>query len=41
LRAEISHLSAVATTDAVRAAMDDRTQQELVDNFIVKVGASR
>jgi len=25
----------------VRAAMDDRTQQELVDNFIAKVGASR
>jgi F-type H+-transporting ATPase subunit b len=41
LRAEISYLSGVATTDAVRAAMDDRTQQELVDNFIAKVGASR
>ena len=41
LRAEISHLSGVATTEAVRAAMDDRTQQELVDNFIAKVGASR
>jgi len=41
LRAEISYLSGVATTDAVRAAMDDRTQQELVDNFIAKVGVSR
>lgn len=41
LRAEIARLSAVATTDAVRAALDDRTQQDLVDGFIAKVGASR
>ena len=41
LRAEIARLSAVATNDAVRAALDDRTQQELVDGFISKVGASR
>ena len=39
--AEIARLSAVATNDAVRAALDDRTQQELVDGFISKVGASR
>ena len=41
LRAEIARLSAVATADAVRATLDDRTQQELVDSFIAKVGASR
>lgn len=41
LRAEIARLSAAATTDAVRAALDDRTQQELIDGFIAKVGASR
>lgn len=41
LRAEIARLSAAATTDTVRAALDDRTQQELVDGFIAKVGASR
>ena len=41
LRAEIARLSAAATTDAVRAALDDRTQQELIDGFIAKVGAGR
>lgn len=41
LRAEIARLSATATTNTVRAALDDRTQQELVDGFIAKVGASR
>jgi len=41
LRAEIARLSAAATSDAVRATLDDRTQQELVDSFIAKVGASR
>ena len=41
LRAEIARLSATATADAVRATLDDRTQQELVDSFIAKVGASR
>jgi F-type H+-transporting ATPase subunit b len=41
LRAEISRLSAAATVDAVRAALDERAQQELVDGFIAKVGASR
>lgn len=41
LRAEIARLSALATADAVRATLDDRMQQELVDSFISKVGASR
>ena len=41
LRAEIARLSAQATTDAVRATLDERTQQELVDGFISRVGASR
>ena len=41
LRAEIARLSAAATASAVRSALDDRTQQELVDGFIAKVGASR
>lgn len=41
LRAEISRYAAIATSDAVRAALDDRTQQELVDGFIAKVGAGR
>ena len=41
LRAEIARLSAAATIDAVRSSLDDRTQQELVDGFIAKVGASR
>jgi len=41
LRAEIARLSAAATTDAVRAALDERTQQELIDGFIAKVGAGR
>lgn len=41
LRAEIARLSAAATATAVRSALDDRTQQELVDGFIAKVGASR
>ena len=41
LRAEIARLSAAATVSAVRTALDDRTQQELVDGFITKVGASR
>ncbi len=41
LRAEIARLSAAATAAAVRASLDDRMQQELVDGFIAKVGASR
>jgi F-type H+-transporting ATPase subunit b len=41
LRAEITRYAAMATQDAVRASLDDRTQQDLVDGFIAKVGASR
>jgi len=41
LRAEISLRAARATTEAVRAAIDDRTQQELIDGFIAKVGAGK
>ena len=41
LRAEISRLAAEATAQLVRSSLDDRTQQELVDGFIAKVGASR
>jgi F0F1-type ATP synthase membrane subunit b/b' len=41
LRAEIARYAAIATADAVRASLDNQTQQELVDSFIAKVGASR
>lgn len=41
LRGEIARLSAAATNDAVRSALDARTQQELIDGFIAKVGAGR
>lgn len=41
LRAEISRLSAIAVERAVAAAMDDRARQDLIENFITNVGASR
>jgi F0F1-type ATP synthase membrane subunit b/b' len=41
LRAEIARLSAAATAAAVRSSLDSNTQQQLVDGFIAKVGASR
>lgn len=41
LRAEIARYAALATQEVVRASLDDRTQQDLVDGFIAKVGASR
>lgn len=41
LRAEIARLSAAATATAVRSSLDSNTQQQLVDGFIAKVGASR
>ena len=41
LRAEISRRAVRATADAVRAALDERTQQELIDGFIAKVGAGK
>jgi F0F1-type ATP synthase membrane subunit b/b' len=41
LRAEIVRLSSAATDRVVRAALDDRAQQGLIENFISSVGASR
>ncbi len=41
LRTEIGRLAAVATDRAVVSALDDATQQSLVENFIAKVGAGR
>lgn len=40
LRAEISRLSASAADRAVAESIDDATQQELIEAFIAKVGAS-
>ena len=41
LRAEIVRLSAVATDRVVRTVLDDRAQQNLIEDFISKVGAAR
>ena len=41
LRAEISRLSGAAIDQVVRTSLTDATQQELIENFISKVGASR
>jgi F-type H+-transporting ATPase subunit b len=41
LRAEIARLSAAAIDDVVARTLDDGTQQELVETFITKVGATR
>lgn len=41
LRAEIVRLSAIATDRVVRSVLDDRAQQNLIEDFIAKVGASR
>jgi F-type H+-transporting ATPase subunit b len=41
LRAEIVRLSSAATDRVVRAALDERAQQGLIENFISSVGASR
>ena len=41
LRAEISRLSSAATTTAVSATLSDRAQQNLIEEFIKSVGASR
>lgn len=40
LRAEISRLSSAAADRAVAESIDDATQQELIESFIAKVGAS-
>lgn len=39
LRAEIVRLSSIATDRVVRSALDDRAQQNLIEDFITKVGA--
>lgn len=40
LRAEISRLSNAAVDHVVTGSLDDATQQELIENFIQRVGAS-
>jgi F-type H+-transporting ATPase subunit b len=40
LRAEIARLSAAAIDEVVARTLDDSTQQELVESFIAKVGAT-
>jgi len=40
LRAEISRLASAATDQLVAGGLDDATQQELIEGFIQKVGAS-
>lgn len=41
LRAEIVRLSAVATDRVVRTVLDDRAHQNLIEDFISKVGVAR
>lgn len=41
LRAEIVRLSSIATDRVVRNALDERAQQNLIEDFISKVGVSR
>ena len=41
LRAEISRLSAVAIERVVASTVNDSVRQDLIENFISKVGASR
>ena len=40
LRAEIARLSIAAVDHVVTGSLDDATQQELIENFISRVGAS-
>jgi F-type H+-transporting ATPase subunit b len=40
LRAEISRLSSAAVDHVVSGSLDDATHQELIENFIARVGAS-
>lgn len=40
LRAEIARLSSAAVDHVVTGSLDDATQQELIENFIARVGAS-
>ena len=41
LRAEIARLSAAAVDQVVTGSLDDATHQELIENFIQRVGASQ
>lgn len=41
LRAEISRLSSAAVDHVVTGSLDDATQQELIENFIARVGAAK
>lgn len=41
LRAEISRLSAAAVDQVVTGSLDDKTHQELIENFIQRVGAQK
>ena len=41
LRAEIARLSSAAVDHVVTGSLDDATQQELIENFIQRVGASQ
>jgi F0F1-type ATP synthase membrane subunit b/b' len=41
LRAEISRLSSVAIERVVASTVNDGVRQDLIENFISKVGASR
>ncbi|MCB0984759.1 MAG: hypothetical protein KDB06_08915, partial [Ilumatobacter sp.] len=40
LRAEIARLSHAAVDHVVKGSLDDATQQELIESFISRVGAS-
>jgi F0F1-type ATP synthase membrane subunit b/b' len=41
LRAEITRLSAIAVERVVAQAMNDSSRQNLIENFISKVGSPR
>jgi hypothetical protein len=41
MRAEIARLSSAAVDHVVTGSLDDATQQELIENFIQRVGASQ
>ncbi|MEI8398347.1 MAG: hypothetical protein WCG33_04300, partial [Actinomycetes bacterium] len=41
LRGEIARLSSTTIDKVVRATLDDKAQQDLVESFINSVGASR
>jgi F0F1-type ATP synthase membrane subunit b/b' len=41
LRAEISRLSSAAVDHVVSGSLDDATHQELIENFISRVGAAK